>query len=145
MLYPQPLPWEGDLVIVHLRGEFDSCAQPALREAFHWITGPVTLDVADAWLGAAALGEIVCLAKRIGLPNVTLLNPPPVMRRLLAVSQLDRIIRITNGDAATHTHEVHSRTSFPRGRTSRVISPKANDPCSTLVAQSNRGTVIHTN
>lgn len=132
-------------MIVYLRGEFDSCAQPALREAFHWITGPVTFDVSDAWLGAAALGEIVCLAKRIGSDSVTLSNPPPVMRRLFAVSQLDRIIHIAPGDAPHRPHDVHPRAIWPRGRSARAKSPKANAPSSTLGASPVRGTFIHTN
>lgn len=82
-------------MIVRLNGDFDSRTQPALHEGFGWITGPVTIDVASAWLSATALGEIACLAKRIGMQNVTLSNPGPILRRVLTISRLDRIIRVT--------------------------------------------------
>lgn len=83
-------------MLVHLNGEFNSRTQAELHSAFDRITGAVTIDVSGAWLGASALGEVVCLARRVGYQNVTLANPGPVMRRLLTVSGLDRIVRIVD-------------------------------------------------
>jgi anti-anti-sigma regulatory factor len=84
----------GGHMLVHLNGEFNSRRQAELHSTFDRITGAVTIDVSDAWLGASALGEVVCLARRVGYQNVTLANPGPVMRRLLTVSGIDRLVRV---------------------------------------------------
>jgi hypothetical protein len=83
-------------MLVYLNGDFNFHSQAELRSAFDRITGAVTIDVSDAWLGASAWGEVVTLARRIGRQNVTLANPGPVMRRLLTVSGIDQIVRIVD-------------------------------------------------
>jgi len=81
-------------VVVRLNGEFDHRTQAALREGFAWITGPVIIDLSHAWLAAAGLGEVMALAKRIGIENVILADPTPIMRRILAVTQIDRVLSV---------------------------------------------------
>jgi hypothetical protein len=82
-------------MIVRLNGEFGASTQFALREGFDRITGPVTIDLRNASLAAAALGEIMLLANRIGVRNVTLANPAPMTRKILSVTHLDRVLRVT--------------------------------------------------
>ena len=88
-------------MLVHLNGEFNSDSQAELHRAFGKITGAVTFDVSGAWLGASALSEVVCLARRVGFRNVTLANPGPLMRRLLSVSGLDRIVCVVDPGQTT--------------------------------------------
>jgi anti-anti-sigma factor len=86
-------------LIVRLNGHFDSCAQPALHEAFNWIAGPVTIDLRNnTSLGAAALAELVMLARRLGDQRVTVVNPSPLMRRLIAATRLDRVLHVSPCD-----------------------------------------------
>jgi len=82
-------------MIVRMNGQFGAATQFALRESFDWITGPVTIDLRNASLAAAALGEIMLLANRIGIRNVTLANPAPITRKILSVTHLDRVLRVT--------------------------------------------------
>jgi anti-anti-sigma regulatory factor len=112
-------------MIVRLNGDFGSGTQPALRDAFRWITSPVTIDIANAWLGSVALGEVVYLAKRIGSENVTLANPAPMMRRVLTVSQLDRLLRVTPAGPGCADPRAAGVTP---PREARVESPKPKDP-----------------
>ena len=81
-------------MFVRLNGQFDSCSQPALRDAFRWIENPVTIDLGNAWLGAAALAEVVCLTRRLGQRNVTLANPSLMMRRLIVDTRMDRLLQM---------------------------------------------------
>jgi hypothetical protein len=86
-------------LIVRLNGQFDSCAQPALHEAFRWIESRVIIDLGNAWLGAAALAEVVCLARRLGARNVTLTNLSPMMRRMITGARMDRLVHVALRDA----------------------------------------------
>lgn len=81
-------------MVVRLSGTFDYNTQAALREGLEWVNGPVVIDVKDAWLTAAALGEIMLLAKRIGIADITLANPSPIMRRVLTLTHCDQLFRI---------------------------------------------------
>jgi hypothetical protein len=69
-----------------------------IREGFSWITNPVTLDLENAYLAAGALGEILHLANRIGIDNVKLANPTPMMRKILATTHLDRVLKVISTD-----------------------------------------------
>ena len=83
-------------MIVRLNGQFDAKTQAALREGLDWVAGPVVIDLKNAWLTATALGEIMLLASRIGSQNVALADPTPVMRRILALTHIDRVLRVTD-------------------------------------------------
>jgi anti-anti-sigma regulatory factor len=85
-------------MIVRMTGEFDSRTQMGIREGFSWITSPVTLDLENAYLAAGALGEILHLANRIGIDNVKLANPTPMMRKILATTHLDRVLKVISTD-----------------------------------------------
>jgi anti-anti-sigma regulatory factor len=85
-------------MIVRMTGEFDSRTQAAIREGFNWITNAVTIDLENAYLAAGALGEILRLANRIGIENVKLANPTPMMRKILATTHLDRVLDVINPD-----------------------------------------------
>jgi hypothetical protein len=107
-------------LFVRLSGDFDSRMQPALHDAFHWIEGPVTIDVGHAWLGAAALAEIVCLSRRLGPQNVTLANASAILRRLIIATRMDRLLRMVlcedPAPAAPNTYlgPVHGRGNRPQ-------------------------------
>jgi anti-anti-sigma regulatory factor len=80
---------------VRLNGTFDIYTQAALREGLQWVRGPVKIDLSDAWLTSAGLGELLRLANRIGPANMELTNPTPVMRKILSVTNIDRLLRVT--------------------------------------------------
>ncbi len=118
-------------MIVRLNGQFDSCAQPALHEAFGWIAGPVTIDLTRAWLGAAALAEVVLLTRRLGSENVSLVNLTPTLRRIVIDARMDRLLRIVQSDAPepvshnAHSMYVHrpSHRAKALSRTARAAHP----------------------
>ena len=83
-------------MIVRLNGRFDAYSQEALRAGFNLVRGPVTIDLQNATLAAAALGEIMALANRIGIQNVELIDPGPLLRKILALTQLDRVLPVRN-------------------------------------------------
>ena len=85
-------------MIIRLKGEFDAHTQDALRSALSWVEGPVKIDITEAHLSAAALGEIVILAHRIGSRKVTILNPSPIMRRILSLTGISSIIGVAARD-----------------------------------------------
>jgi anti-anti-sigma regulatory factor len=88
--------WRGErLMIIRLNGEFGGSEQSAMRDAFQWVTGPVTIDLQNATLAANALGEIMLLANRIGLQNVRLINPTVSMRKILSLTHLDRVLSVS--------------------------------------------------
>jgi anti-anti-sigma regulatory factor len=88
--------WRGErLMIIRLNGEFGVSEQSAMRDAFQWVTGPVTIDLQNATLAANALGEIMLLANRIGLQNVRLVNPTVIMRKILSLTHLDRVLSVS--------------------------------------------------
>jgi anti-anti-sigma regulatory factor len=82
-------------MIIRLRGEFGVSEQSAMREAFQWVTGPVTIDLQNATLAANALGEIMVLGNRIGPQNVRLVNPTVIMRKILSLTHLDRVLSVS--------------------------------------------------
>ena len=82
-------------MIIRLSGEFGVSEQSAMREAFQWVTGPVTIDLQNATLAANALGEIMSLANRIGPQNVRLVNPTVIMRKILSLTHLDRVLSVS--------------------------------------------------
>jgi anti-anti-sigma regulatory factor len=86
---------EATGMVVRLNGQFDIYTQSALREGLRWVRGPVVIHIGDAWLASAALGELLALANRIGPANVELADPSPFMRKILAITQIDRILRVT--------------------------------------------------
>jgi anti-anti-sigma regulatory factor len=83
-------------MIIRLNGEFGFSEQSAMRDAFQWVTGPVTIDLQNATLAANALGEIMLLANRIGLENVRLVNPNVVMRKILSLTHFDQVLSVSN-------------------------------------------------
>lgn len=91
-------------MIIRMNGEFDSRTQMASREGFNWVTSRCTIDLQNATLSASALGEIMVLANRIGIENVTLANPNPMMRKILSVTQLDRVLRVISTDCKPYSH-----------------------------------------
>jgi hypothetical protein len=82
-------------MVIRLNGQFGYSQQRAMREAFEWVTGPVTIDLENATLEANALGEIMILANRVGSQNVRLINPTVIMRRILSVTHMDRVLSVT--------------------------------------------------
>jgi anti-anti-sigma regulatory factor len=84
----------GFLVIIRLRGQFGAFEQSALRAGFDWVSSSASIDLQNATLGAGALGEIMALAKRVGSENVTLVKPTPLTRRVLSLTQLDRVLSV---------------------------------------------------
>jgi anti-anti-sigma regulatory factor len=81
-------------VIIRFNGQFDQYAQAALREGLGLVRTSATIDLSGATLTAAALGEIMALANRIGTKNVELINPDPLMRKILKVTELDRVLAV---------------------------------------------------
>jgi anti-anti-sigma regulatory factor len=89
-------------LIVRLTGHFDSWAQPELRNAFNCVESPVIIDLRHASLGAAALAELVWLARRLGDLRVTIANPSPLLRRLIVEMKLDRVLHLSPCDEPLH-------------------------------------------
>jgi hypothetical protein len=88
--------WRGEgQMVIRLNGEFGVSQQSALRDAFQWVTGPVTIDLENATLTANALGEIMLLANRIGLQNVRLVNPTVFMRKILSLTHFDQVLSVS--------------------------------------------------
>jgi anti-anti-sigma regulatory factor len=85
-------------VIIRFNGQFDQYAQAALREGLGMVQTSATIDLSGATLAAAALGEIVALANRIGPEKVELINPDPLMRKILKLTQLDRVLAVHDTD-----------------------------------------------
>jgi hypothetical protein len=81
-------------MIIRLRGQFGASEQSALRAGFDWVSSSATIDLQNATLGAGALGEIMVLAKRVGSENVSLVKPTPLTRRVLSLTQLDRVLSV---------------------------------------------------
>jgi anti-anti-sigma regulatory factor len=86
--------YEGSAVIIRLNGRFDQYSHEALRAGFALVRTSATIDLRNATLAAAALGEIMALANRVGVENVELINPDPLMRKILKVTQLDRVLAV---------------------------------------------------
>jgi anti-anti-sigma regulatory factor len=83
-------------MIIRLKGEFGASQQSSMRDAFQWVTGPVTIDLQNATLAANALGEIMLLANRVGLENVRLINPTVTMRKILSLTHFDQVLSVSD-------------------------------------------------
>ena len=95
-------------MIIRFNGQFDQYAQAALRDGLGMVRTCATIDLSGATLAAAALGEIMALANRIGPENVELINPDPLMRKILKVTQLDRVLAVHDAD---HRSERYARSA----------------------------------
>ena len=91
------------VVLVRLAGDVDVTTVPELRLTLHALTGPtarhvVVIDLADVtFLDATGLGVLVGAHRRAQRAGtwLELRNPTERVRRLLAITRLDRVLRIT--------------------------------------------------
>lgn len=87
---------------VHLVGELDVSTAPLLREGLLGVlaegSGQITLDMAElAFIDSTGLSVLVGAFKRARQDGreVVLKNPRPPARKVLEISGLDTVIRIT--------------------------------------------------
>jgi anti-anti-sigma factor len=91
-------------VTVRVSGDVDILTVPDLRLALHEVTMPgcrdaVVVDLADVtFLDATGLGVLVGAHRRAGRAGIALelRDPTPRMLRLLAMTRLDRVLRVTS-------------------------------------------------
>ncbi|MCU1359838.1 MAG: anti-sigma factor antagonist [Ilumatobacteraceae bacterium] len=92
---------EGGVVIV-VSGDLDAASVPALRPVIESIvtaTGRLTLDLSSVtFIDASGLGLLAAAARRCKEMHdeVVILEPSSCVARLLVLSRIDRVVRVTH-------------------------------------------------
>ena len=92
---------EGDVAVVHLRGELDVGSAPALRTTLQQLSGDVRRVDIDAseleFVDSTGLGLLVALNRRIRESDgegVRILAPHDRVLRVLSITSLDSLLEI---------------------------------------------------
>jgi anti-anti-sigma factor len=81
--------------VVALSGEIDPYTATDVRPLLDAIDGPAVIDLAGVtMLTSSGLTELVRVANRVGYHTVTLTNPSPSIRRVLALVRFEKLFVI---------------------------------------------------
>lgn len=93
---------EGEEVVVEVRGELDVATSPDLRATLHpvAVAGPprVVVDLSGvSFIDSTGIGVLVTALKQVRARGgqMVLRSPQPMVRKVLAITGLDRVFTIT--------------------------------------------------